>query len=135
MLPSKMAFMFFYGSHACNLMYLNVFFTSIGLTATQAGQITGLQAISSLIGALLWGIIADYTGRRKVLMLLLSTGLICLIFPLSWVAGYVNNLVAQNGANITSSFNRTENTLHPKYCTTECGDNTMFYTMMIFMVL
>ncbi|XP_066921455.1 uncharacterized transporter YwbF-like [Clytia hemisphaerica] len=130
MLPSKLSFMFFYGSHACYIMYFNIFFTSVGLTASQAGQISGIHALSSLLGAPLWGLLADYTGKRKVLMLVSSIIKLCLIFPLPWIAEYVNYIDMRQH----EKFRHDKELQHVKYCTTLCGDDTMFHVMMSMLI-
>uniref|UniRef100_A0A7M5XEP1 Major facilitator superfamily associated domain-containing protein n=2 Tax=Clytia hemisphaerica TaxID=252671 RepID=A0A7M5XEP1_9CNID len=131
MIPSKLAYFFLFGALACCVPYFNVFLTSLGLTATQAGLITGLRAIPAFIGAPLWGMLADFTGHHKTLWMLLSFTFLSLIFPMPWIAKHVSNF--ELGRNITSYENGTRSYKDIKYCTTECGDNTMFYIMMAVM--
>ncbi|XP_066932286.1 major facilitator superfamily domain-containing protein 6-like [Clytia hemisphaerica] len=132
MVPSKLSYLFFYGAQACYITYFNVFFTSLGLTATQAGLITGLRAIPAFIGAPLWGMLADYTGQRKALLLLLSVMHLSMVFPMPWIAKHVNDF--ELGKNHTSYNNGTITYIDIKYCTAECGDSTMFYVMMSVML-
>ena len=63
MLPSKLAFLI---RGACNghTMYITVFLTSVGLTSSEAGLITGVSFIGSALAGPAWGMIADYTRKQ-----------------------------------------------------------------------
>ena len=78
---------FFFGSVA--IIYLTFqypFLTHIGLTARQVGIISAISAIFAAPTAPLWGALADRTGWRRCIMMLLCTAFMCIMLAVPWVA-------------------------------------------------
>ena len=90
MLPSKLTYLFLWGLLYSYIPFLYVFFISVGLTASQAGLITGLRYLVSFIAGPVWAAIADYTSRHRLIYCLLCIGTIISIFPMPWIAEWVN---------------------------------------------
>lgn len=91
MLPSKIAFLLIGGVLGSHIPFLNIFFTSVGLTPSQAGFITGFRFLPSTLFFLFWGALVDLTGRRKLILVLLCLGTALPIFSMPWVAYWINS--------------------------------------------
>lgn len=74
MIPVKLMFLFWGGLVAVFQPYLNSFFVCAGLSALKAGTATAFLFIPSLIVGPLWGVLADCSGRRCLIMLILCFG-------------------------------------------------------------
>ena len=61
MIPCKILFLLYGGITGSIAPYINIFFVSVGLSASQAGVLTGIPFISATIASPLWGLLADYT--------------------------------------------------------------------------
>ena len=90
MLPSKLTYLFLWGLLYSYGPFLYVFFISVGLTASQAGLITGLRYLVSFIAGPVWAALADYTGRHRLIYCLLCIGTIISVFPMPWIAEWAN---------------------------------------------
>lgn len=85
LLPCKISYFLFYSSLGC-LIFINVFLVSIGMTPSEAGVISGLCDCVSSISGPCWGMLADRTGHRKCIFIVLLAGMATLFFSLPWVA-------------------------------------------------
>ena len=90
MLPSKLTYLFLYGLLCSYAPFLNVFFISVGLTASQAGLIIGIRYLASFIAGPVWAALADYTGRHRLIYCLLCIGTLISVFPMPWIAEWMN---------------------------------------------
>ena len=86
MIPSKMAYFLYGAILGLNQPYLVVFCTEVGLSKTLAGYISGARYLSAALTGPLWGYLADYTGRRKLIMIIISIGSAFPIFGMPWIA-------------------------------------------------
>ena len=134
MLPAKFAFILYGGILGLHLPFLNIFFTSVGLSTSQAGFISGIRYIASSLSGPLWGILADYTGRRKLIMAFICLGSVFPIFTMPWIA----NAIYPNDTCV-SQRNTTNNTLltiTDKECEEERHDKleTLFYVFLAIVV-
>lgn len=102
MIPTKTAYMLFGGILGSHVPYVYMFFTSVGLTDTQAGLITGIRFGPSTISGPLWGMLADFTGRRKMIMILLCCGSAFPMVTMPWIAQWIYP-VAYTNQNATYS--------------------------------
>ena len=109
MIPSKLFYILSNGLIACHTPFLNIFFISVGLTASQAGFISGIRFVSSALAGPVWGILADYTGRRKIIVVALCLGSLVSFFPMPWIARVIHPQVKYMLHNSTrnSSFQMT----------------------------
>ena len=71
MISSKMSYFFQNAKDSCYLPYMILFLTGIGLTPQQAGTINGLRFIGFVVGAPLWGILADYKQIHRTVIFIL----------------------------------------------------------------
>lgn len=104
MLPSKMAYFMFYAAMGQYVWYINLFLTSIGLTSSEAGFITGMCFATSAIVGPLWGALSDYTGRRKLIFVVLCFFAAATFFSLPWIVFFLPEsykLVPAHGKNQT----------------------------------
>ena len=67
-------------------IFANVFFVSTGLTAAEAGFITGTCSVISALAGPFWGLIADKTGYRHLIFVLVCLGFAGTSFSWPWVA-------------------------------------------------
>jgi len=86
MIPSKLAYLLYGAILGLHLPYLVIFCTAVGLTNSQAGFISGLRYGSAALAGPMWGYLADYTGRRKLIMAAISIGSAFPIFAMPWIA-------------------------------------------------
>ena len=144
MLPAKFAYILYGGNIGSHIAFLNVFFTSVGLSTLQAGLITGIRYVSATISQPLWGYIADYTGKRKLILIILCIGAALPMFCMPWVSRWIypkshyelctRNSTLGNGTFGISRFtNITEYTNAVDKCETEKKHavNTLFYVLLV----
>lgn len=81
MLFCKMGHFTFYSALGCCIPYMTIFFVSVGLSRKEAGFISGICFIFSALSSSLWGFLADYTKKRKLILIIL-----CLLSTLIIVA-------------------------------------------------
>jgi len=128
MLPCKLTYMIWGGMVGTNSPYLNVFFVSIGLTPSQAGVMTGVRLISSSIANPLWGFVADYTGRRRLVMLIMCVGAASLVTPMPWIARALHQALPESTNGTTSSYGE----LPPGHQT---DNSKLFYSLLSILVV
>lgn len=127
MIASKIIFFLAYVLVGSYIPFLNAFMISIGLTATQAGFITGMRNLFYFAGVL-WSVIADYTGYRKLIFNLELAFAALLFSPIPLVAEYVcpaSNHNILNNVNITNN-----NTSMVQVKSKDCED-TLHLAVMI----
>jgi len=71
MLPVKLTYFLWGCTNGSYPIYLNPFLVSSGISRTKAGFITGTIFAVSSVAAPLWGMLSDYTGRRKLILALI----------------------------------------------------------------
>ena len=139
MLPGKLSYFFFFASFGSYLPFLNVFFTSIGLKASQAGFIAGLRATASSIASPLWGVVADKTGRRKMIFVIICIGTLLFVFPMPWIAKSVRNIKYRHNSQqqliIQNDTNASTYLPSSKSCKLDLNTNNLFYVMLTIAVL
>ena len=81
MLSSKISFMLVAAKDSSYLPYMILYLTSIGLNPAEAGIITGFRLLGTIIGAPIWGYIADYKNIHRVLITMLC--LLSILFTCS----------------------------------------------------
>lgn len=137
MLPAKLAYILYGGNLGSHITFLNVFFASVGLSTSQAGLITGIRFVSSSFTQLLWGYISDYTGRRKLILIILCLGASLPMFIMPWVSTWIyppSHYALCSGANSTQ-VNITSSHRY-NYLMTQCQQDkekaltTLFYTLL-----
>lgn len=93
MIPAKVSFLLYGGILGSHIPFLTVFFTSVGLSTSQAGFINGIRYVPATIAGPLWGLLADYTQRRKMIHVLLCVGSAIPIFMMPFVSYWIRPLL------------------------------------------
>ena len=122
MVPSKLCFFFYDAAWTTYTYYLVLFLTSIGLTVKEAGVISGCRLLVSSILTPLWGYLIDYTGRRKIIYVVLCLGTALTFFPLPWVAKSLR-------------FNQTNSTIGDRFEITRVQNYRKIFTGPLFYVM
>ncbi|HCE17566.1 MAG TPA: hypothetical protein DEQ80_06880 [Anaerolinea thermolimosa] len=80
----RLLFFLIYAGIGVNFTFINVFYASKGLTGTQIGLIAMVAALVGMVGAALWGYLADRTGQARLIMAggAIGTGILALLYPL-----------------------------------------------------
>ena len=125
MIPSKLLYILSDGLFGCHTPFLNIFFISVGLTASQAGFISGIRFVSSALAGPVWGILVDYTGRRRIIMVALCLGSLVSFFPMPWIARIIHPQVKYTFHNSTrnNSFQMTNDGI-------DAGKHTEIITLL-----
>ena len=98
-LPFKLSFLFLGFMEGSYEPFLNLFLVDIGLSTTQAGIVSGLRMLGMFTGSVLFGMLTDYTGRRKLLFFLAAFGALGLMLPQPWVFAAVTSISSNNSAS------------------------------------
>lgn len=85
-IPLKIACFLAGGVIGSHVAFLNVFFVSTGLSKFKAGIITGLTYAPPIVAGPVWGYLADFSGRRKLILTVLCLGAVLPLFSTPWVA-------------------------------------------------
>lgn len=110
MVPCKLTYILYGGILGLHLPFINPFFRSIGLSVENAGFINGIRYVSSSLSGPVWGILANYTGRRRLIMILIGLGAALPVSAMPWVAKAINPNKEVNpclGVNSTESARKT----------------------------
>ena len=132
MLTVKLGYAFHFAALGAWLPFELLFLTSLDLNPLLAGLILSLQAVASSLATPLWGFVSDFTGRKKIVMTIIPIGLAATILPAPFVAVRLNDFT-RNSSSLIDHNNQTSLT-DRKYCTTSCGDNRMFYGMLVLFI-
>ena len=81
MLSSKISYILVSAKKSSFQPYMILYLTSIGLNPAESGFITGFRLLATLIGAPIWGYIADYKNIHRVLITILC--LLSILFTCS----------------------------------------------------
>ena len=65
---------FYYGAGACLSPFLAIYYSRLGFSGQQIGVLRGIAPLVTLVGAPLWGALADATRRHKMVWLLAIIG-------------------------------------------------------------
>lgn len=103
MLPTKITYLLWGGLIGSYHIYLIPFFISIGLSVSQAGIITGMISISYSFAGPFWGMVVDYTGRRKTILIILVLVSTATVFSLPWIAATLQDQSTSRRINSTNS--------------------------------
>jgi len=115
MIPVKLTYFLWGCTNGSYPIYLNPFLTSSGISKTKAGFITGIIFAVSSVAAPLWGMLSDYTGRRKLILVLICVTAAASMFTLPiaesklvTTSHNVNSTCsAVRSTNSTNTFNST----------------------------
>lgn len=137
MISSKMSYFFQNAKDSCYLPYMILFLTSIGLTPTQAGMVNGLRFLGFIVGAPLWGILADYKRVHRLIIFILCFASFLLIssqpflsIPMTATENQVCNAKVngtQASMNLTLDVHQTD--------TSDGGNSKLFATLMVINII
>jgi PPP family 3-phenylpropionic acid transporter len=80
---SKAFYFCFYAAGAALLPFLALYYEGLGLSGRQIGVLAGISPLVSLVGAPLWGAIADASRRHKLVWSITITGAIIMALVIS----------------------------------------------------
>ena len=83
---SKAFYFCFYAAGAALMPFLVLYYESLGLSGRQIGFLAGISPLVSLVGAPLWGGLADITRRHKLIWTMAIAGAITMALVLSQVS-------------------------------------------------
>ena len=73
-IPSKVAYFMFGVKDAMYSSYVILFLVDVGLSTSQAGLVSGLSLIGSMLGAVFWGMLTDWSRKRRLVLLVVVIG-------------------------------------------------------------
>jgi MFS transporter, PPP family, 3-phenylpropionic acid transporter len=76
---ARWMYFFFFTGVGTFLMFLNVYYRSIGLSGTQIGLINTLGPAVGIFSATFWGMLRDRTGKMRQIFMLTVFGAICMV--------------------------------------------------------
>lgn len=85
LLVFKLYYFFMFSGQACVKPFLPLFFRHVGMSAKQTGMLLGLQPLARIIGAPLFGGLADKYRKHRVVMLAMCIVSTALFFSLVFV--------------------------------------------------
>lgn len=139
MIPAKIAYVLYGAILGLHLPYVVEFFKVVGLTTSQAGFISGIRYASSALAGPVWGIIVDYTGRRKLIMTIIAFGSAFPLFFMPWIARAIHPKVTHVCTNVTSAGNGTLLSATLDACTDAAARHkeveTMFFVFLVITVI
>jgi PPP family 3-phenylpropionic acid transporter len=89
MLVPKAFYFLFFGAMASLVPYLNLHYEQIGLSSRQIGLLSGMSPLLTLVGAPLWGGLADATQRQRLLLILAIAGSSLAVWLLSLFTAFL----------------------------------------------
>lgn len=131
MIPAKITFFLTDGYYGATAPFMNVFFVSLGLSATQAGFISGVSLLVSSVFNPLWSTLADATGHRKLIFIIMCIGTALSVFSIPWVELTVgHSKIITNCTQYNKTHNYTYTTEGCEEKQTLTNTNTVFYTLL-----
>ena len=85
LVPAKLCYLFQYALIGTIAPYFTIYFFSVGLTVSQVGYINGLRTIFPFFFGPLFGMLADKTGRTKVIVQILVVLKVTGFFIAPWL--------------------------------------------------
>ena len=85
LIPAKLCYLFQYAFIGTIAPYFTIYFFSVGLTVSQVGYINGLRTIFPFFFGPLFGMLADKTGRTKVIVQILVVLKVTGFFIAPWL--------------------------------------------------
>ena len=126
-IPAKLSFFMCGFKDSAVNPYLNLFLVDIGLLTSEAGLVSGLRLISSLLGSIFWGVVTDWSQRYRLVVLIIALGAASVNTIVPWIPGYINQSNPSCLSNVTQS-NMTATT-QPIYC--QSNRNQLFWTLLL----
>ncbi|MFH1571227.1 MAG: major facilitator superfamily domain-containing protein 6 [Gemmatimonadota bacterium] len=85
---AKSFYFLYYGAMACLFPFLALHYQSLGLSGRQIGLLAGIPPALILVGASLWGALADATRRHRQILFLAILGTLGFVAALSAVRAF-----------------------------------------------
>jgi MFS family permease len=87
---AKSIFLFVYAAASVLLPFLALYYTQRGLSGAQIGLLAGIPPLMTMLGASVWGTLADATRRYKLVFLLVISGTIGSVVLIPWTSAFVS---------------------------------------------
>jgi len=84
----KVFYFCFYAAAVALMPFLVLYYENLGLSGRQIGILAAISPLISLVGAPLWGAVADVSRRHKTILSIMIIGAIMLALVLSQVAAF-----------------------------------------------
>ena len=118
LLPAKFCYLFSYAFLGSTVPYLTIYFYGLGLPVSQAGLANGLRTIFPCFLGPLFGMLADKTGRTKLVWQVLTSLMVIIFFIAPWLFASVaekqkeqlNTCLEHPSIPIVTFTNGTQNT-------------------------
>ena len=130
-ITSKIAYFIMGSKEGAYKPFLYPFLVDIGLSASQAGLISGLRLIGGLIGSVVFGMIADYSQKFKMVLMFVCIGAMGTMMPQPWIPNILSNKI-NCIENKTISSNSTTTKMN---CGQTEGSPALFWTSFAFYFL
>lgn len=88
LIAPKAFYFLFYAAGAALLPYLVLYYNGVGLQATQIGILLAVGPLVTLIAAPVWGGIADFTHRYKLVILVAAVGAMLMVAAISQTTAF-----------------------------------------------
>lgn len=131
LLVLKLYYFFSFSAQACIKPFYPVFFRHVGMSAQQTGIILGLKPLARIIGAPMWGALADKHRKHRIVMLIMFIVSTTLQFSLVFVQGpNEESSVERNLCSNSSIWNSSEKSGNPGNCSLltvdrNCGNDSV----------
>ena len=122
--PCKIACFLLVSGVGCLTSFANVFLVSIGLTSSESGFIMGTCFGISAIAGPCWGLLADKTGHRKFIFVMVCLGFALTGFSWPWVAREVKMRTALKGTSVLNKNITTEEKINATSWKTVCKEDS-----------
>jgi PPP family 3-phenylpropionic acid transporter len=86
---SKAFYFCFFAAGAALMPFLVLYYEGLGLSGRQIGFLAGISPLISLVGAPLWGALADITRQHKRIWMIAVAGAITMVLVLSQVSFFI----------------------------------------------
>ena len=109
LIPAKLSYLFHNAFLGTIWPYITIYFCKLGLTVSQAGYINGLRTVFPFFMGPLFGMLADNTGRKKLILQILISLKVTVIFIAPWLFSPFS-MQASKYSNQTQAFVGTRTT-------------------------
>lgn len=89
MVIAKAFYFLFFGALACLVPFLALYYQDLGLSGREIGVLTGIVPLISMFASTIWGMMADATGRHRLLFFLAIVGTWVSVFLISQADSFV----------------------------------------------
>ena len=85
----KAFYFVFFGAAACLIPFLALYYQSLGLSGREIGFLSGIVPLITMVGASIWSMISDATGKHRLLFLISLCGVWLSVLLMTQAATFV----------------------------------------------